>query len=137
MGSEAPGTWTRCWEIRRMPGNSSDVFTKQQRIAELAKRSPPMGFTSLAYRMDIDWLREALRRTRHDGAVGVDGQTADEYRANLERFARIASANGTGIVFLPMPVRLKHTLYPIWGQEYVTSTRPRAELHDVGRSHCP
>jgi group II intron reverse transcriptase/maturase len=67
-----------------MPGNSSDVFTKQQRIAELAKRSPPMGFTSLAYRMDIDWLREAFRRTRKDGAVGVDDQTWHQYAANLE-----------------------------------------------------
>ena len=53
-----------------------DVSTKQQRIAELARQSPEMGFTSLAYFIDIDWLREAYRRTRKDGAVGVDGQTA-------------------------------------------------------------
>ncbi len=67
-----------------MPGNSSDVFTKQQRIAELARRSPPMGLTSLAYRMDIDWLRVAFRLTRKDGAVGVDEQTWHQYAANLE-----------------------------------------------------
>ena len=36
-----------------------DVSTKQQRIAELARQSPEMGFTSLAYFIDIDWLREA------------------------------------------------------------------------------
>ncbi len=29
-----------------------------------------MAFTSLAYLMDIDWLQEAYRRTRKDGAVG-------------------------------------------------------------------
>lgn len=34
-----------------------------------------MGFTSLAYLMDIDWLREAFHRPRKDGAPGVDGQT--------------------------------------------------------------
>jgi group II intron reverse transcriptase/maturase len=67
-----------------MPGNSTSVFTKQQRIAELAKRSLPMGFTSLVYRVDIDWLREAFRRTRKDGAVGVDEQTWAGYATNLE-----------------------------------------------------
>ena len=60
------------------------VSTKQQRIAELAKRSPQMGFTSLAYLMDIDWLREAFYRTRKDGASGVDGQTWSEYERDLE-----------------------------------------------------
>jgi RNA-directed DNA polymerase len=60
------------------------VLTKQQRIAEMAKRSPSMGFTSLAYLMDIDWMREAFYRTRKDGAPGVDGQTWNEYAKNLE-----------------------------------------------------
>jgi group II intron reverse transcriptase/maturase len=50
----------------------------------LAKRSPQMGFTSLAYLMDIDWLREAFYRTRKDGAPGVDGQTWTEYASELE-----------------------------------------------------
>jgi len=39
---------------------------------------------SLSYHMDIEWLKEAYRRTRKDGAVGVDGQTAQEYAENLE-----------------------------------------------------
>jgi len=60
------------------------VFTKQQRIAELARRSPQMGFTSLAYLMDIDWLQAAFHRTRKDGAPGVDGQTWSDYERNLE-----------------------------------------------------
>jgi hypothetical protein len=37
-----------------------------------------MGFTSLAYHMDLEWLREAYRRTRKDGAAGVDGQTSGD-----------------------------------------------------------
>ncbi|MHB8899030.1 MAG: group II intron reverse transcriptase/maturase [Thermoguttaceae bacterium] len=61
-----------------------NVSTKQQRIAELAKRSPQMGFTSLAYLMDIDWLREAFHRTRKDGATGVDRQTWAQYAKDLE-----------------------------------------------------
>jgi RNA-directed DNA polymerase len=60
------------------------VSTKQQRIAELAKQSPQMGFTSLAYFIDIDWLQEAYQRTRKDAAVGVDGQTAQDYAVNLQ-----------------------------------------------------
>jgi hypothetical protein len=61
-----------------------DVSTKQRRIAELARQSPEMGFTSLAHFIDIDWLREAYRRTRKDGAVGVDGENGEIYAVNLE-----------------------------------------------------
>ena len=67
-----------------MHRNSSPVSLKRQRIAELAKQSPQMGFTSLAHHMDLDWLREAYRRTRKDKAAGVDGQTAADYEQDLE-----------------------------------------------------
>ena len=67
-----------------MHRNSSTVSTKQQRVAQLAKQSPQMGFTSLAHLMDIDWLHEAYRRTRKDAAAGVDGMTAEHYEANLK-----------------------------------------------------
>jgi len=60
------------------------VLTKLYRIAELAKRSPQMAFTSLSHHIDIDWLHEAHELTRKDGAPGVDGQTAKEYEKNLE-----------------------------------------------------
>ena len=56
-----------------------EVSTLRQRIAERAKRSPDLGFTSLAHLMDIYWMLEAFLRTRKDGAVGVDGQTVDDY----------------------------------------------------------
>lgn len=60
------------------------VSTKLQRIAELAEAKPDAVLTTLAHHIDLDWLREAYRRTRKDGAVGVDDQTAEEYAANLE-----------------------------------------------------
>jgi RNA-directed DNA polymerase len=60
------------------------VSTKLQRIAELARQMPDKALTSLAYRIDMEWLKEAYRRTRKDGASGVDGQTAEQYAANLE-----------------------------------------------------
>lgn len=61
-----------------------DVSTKLQRIAELARQMPDKALTSLAYRIDIEWLKEAYRRTRKDGASGVDGQTAEQYAAHLD-----------------------------------------------------
>lgn len=64
--------------------SSQTVSPKLERIAKLAKDAPQMAFTTLAHLIDVDWLREAYRRTRKGGAVGVDGQTADEYAANLE-----------------------------------------------------
>lgn len=85
-----------------------NVSTKQQRIAELAKQSPEMGFTSLAYFIDIDWLHEAYLRTRKDGAVGVDGQTADEYAANLrENLESLLDRAKSGTYQAP-PVRRVH-----------------------------
>jgi RNA-directed DNA polymerase len=64
--------------------NSASVSTRQERIAKLAKQAPQMGFTSLNHYIDLAWLREAYRRTRKDGAVGVDGLTAAEYEGDLE-----------------------------------------------------
>ncbi len=66
-----------------IPGPAS-VSTKQQRIADMARQAPEMAFTSLFHHIDRDWLHEAYRRTRKDGAAGIDGQTAKDYAANLE-----------------------------------------------------
>jgi len=62
---------------------SVPISTRLERIATLARhiRTP---LTTLAHHIDLEWLREAHRRTRKDGATGVDGQTADEYAAHLE-----------------------------------------------------
>ena len=64
--------------------SSANISTKLDRIATLAKDAPDMAFTTLAHHIDIDWLREAYRRTRKNGATGVDGQTATEYAVHLE-----------------------------------------------------
>lgn len=60
------------------------VTTKQRRIAKMAREAPGMVWTTLAHHIDVDWLREAYERTRKDGAVGVDGQTAQAYAEKLE-----------------------------------------------------
>src|SRR5205807_1977978 len=63
--------------------NPGTVSTRQQRIAELAKQAPQLGFTSLNHHIDLRWLYEAYLATRSDGAPGVDGQTAADYGAAL------------------------------------------------------
>jgi group II intron reverse transcriptase/maturase len=61
------------------------VSTKLRRIAALAREDPKRAFTSLAHHIDIEWLEEAYRRVRKDGAVGVDGQTAADYEEDLRK----------------------------------------------------
>jgi len=70
----------------KMQGTPSpeSVSTRLQRIAELARKAPELAFTTLTHHIDLELLHEAYRRTRKDGATGIDGQTATEYAANLE-----------------------------------------------------
>ena len=88
-------------------GNSSSqtVSTRLQRIEELARRSPKMVLTTLAQHIDVEWLREAHRRTRKDGAPGVDGRTAQEYAQDLEtNLHSLLDRFKTGTYYAP-PVR--------------------------------
>jgi RNA-directed DNA polymerase len=64
--------------------SSKTISTKLERIAELARSAPSMSFTTLAHHIDEEWLREAYRRTRKDGALGIDGQSAEQYALMLE-----------------------------------------------------
>ncbi len=69
-----------------MTGTSSReiISTRQQKVAALARIEPKLELTTLAHHIDEVWLREAYRRTRKDGAVGVDGVTAAQYEEGLE-----------------------------------------------------
>ncbi len=60
------------------------MYTKQQWIAEQAREHPERVFTSLHHLIDLDWMYEAWVLTRKDGAAGIDGRTADDYRTDLE-----------------------------------------------------
>ncbi len=60
------------------------ISTRLRQVAELAQRDPEWILTTLAHHIDIEFLREAYRRTRKSGATGVDGQTAAEYAEHLE-----------------------------------------------------
>ena len=85
------------------------ISTKIERIAKLAKQMPGVALRTLAHHIDIDWLKEAYRRTRKDGATGVDGQTAQEYAANLESNLRsLLDRAKAGDHYRAPPVRRVH-----------------------------
>jgi group II intron reverse transcriptase/maturase len=79
-----------------------------------------MAFTNLAHHIDIDWMHTAHAQTRKDGAVGVDGQTADEYEVNLESNLQNLLDRAKSGTYVAPPVRRVHI--PKAGS--TTETRP-------------
>lgn len=94
----------------KMPGTSSSesVCTKLQRIAKLAKEMPDAPMTNLAHHIDIDWLREAYRRTRKDGALGVDGISAEQYAQRLEENLQSLLGRAKSGTYRAPPVKRVH-----------------------------
>ncbi len=62
----------------------ANLSTKRQRIAELARTKPGVALCSFHHVIDLDWMKEAHRLTRKDGAPGIDGVTAADYEVNLQ-----------------------------------------------------
>jgi RNA-directed DNA polymerase len=82
-----------------------DVSTVQERIAEMAKRYPERGLTSLNRYLTEDWLGEAFRRIRKDAAAGVDGVDAETYQKIMkERLPELVNLAKSGRYYAP-PVR--------------------------------
>lgn len=94
----------------KMAGTSEPipVSTRLQRIAELARKAPNMVLVTLAHYIDVEFLREAYRRTRKDGAVGVDGETAAQYAAHLEENLRSLLERFKSGRYRAPPVRRVH-----------------------------
>lgn len=82
------------------------VSTKQERIAKLAREMPDVALKTVSHHIDLDWLREAYRRTRKDGAAGVDGQTAEDYAEGLDaKLEALLSRAKSGDHYRAPPVR--------------------------------
>jgi RNA-directed DNA polymerase len=87
---------------------SGNVTTKIQRIAKLAREHRKRVFSSVAHAIDLDWVREAYRRTRKDGAPGVDGRDAAAFAEHLEaNLQKLAEQLRMGS-YRPPPVRRAH-----------------------------
>ena len=88
--------------------SSTNTSTKRQWIAEQAREHPERVFTTLHRFIDLEWMQEAYRLTRKDGAAGIDGVTAADYEKDLE--ANLLDLLGrikSGSYFAP-PVRRHH-----------------------------
>ncbi|BCX81991.1 RNA-directed DNA polymerase [Methylomarinovum caldicuralii] len=104
-----------------MAGTSSqeNISTRQRKLVELARIEPKLELTTIAHHIDVVWLEEAWRRTRKDGAAGVDGVTASQYAAALEEnLTRLLERFKTGRYRAPA-VRRVHLPKPGTGK-----TRP-------------
>jgi group II intron reverse transcriptase/maturase len=88
--------------------SGNTVYTKQQRIAELARIHPDVSFTSLAHHIDLVWLYEAFGRTRKDGAPGVDAMTAEEYEKELNTHLRSLLERAKSGKYYAPPVMRAH-----------------------------
>src|SRR4029434_10680981 len=85
-----------------------NVTTKIQRIAELVRKHRTRVFSSVAHAIDLEWVREAYRRTRKDGAPGVDGRSAAAFAEHLEtNLSSLAERLRTGS-YRPPPVKRVH-----------------------------
>lgn len=81
---------------------SEIVSTKQNRIAALANERKKGQIFSLNQYLDLEWLKEAYRRTRKDGAIGVDEVTAEQYGENLEENLKdLLRRAHTGLYYAP------------------------------------
>jgi group II intron reverse transcriptase/maturase len=91
-----------------MAGRSSpnNISTKLRRIATLANQMPEAALTTLAHHIDVEWLNEAYRQTRKDGAAGIDGVTAEEYAKHLPvRLEALLNRAKLGDLYRAPPVR--------------------------------
>lgn len=71
----------------------------------MAKSMRGVALTTLAHHIDVDWLREAYRRTRKDGARGVDGKSAADYAQDLEENLRSLLDRAKAGTYQAPPVR--------------------------------
>jgi len=88
--------------------SSPTISTRLERIAKLAEQFPSSPMTTLAHHIDVEWLHEAYRRTRKDGARGVDGVSAEQYAERLgENLQALVDRAKSGTYRAP-PVRRVH-----------------------------
>lgn len=86
----------------------TSVLTRQQHIAEMAKKYAGSAFTTLSHHIDELWLREAYGRIRRDSAAGVDGQTVAEYGEDLSAKLKSLEARAKNGTYRAPPAKRVH-----------------------------
>lgn len=67
-----------------------------------------MVITTLAHHVDVHWMYEAYRRTRKNGAAGIDGKTAADFEENLEENLKVLVERLKSGRFRVPPVKRVH-----------------------------
>jgi RNA-directed DNA polymerase len=95
---------------------SITVSTKLERIARLAREMPQAALTTLAHYIDIDWLREAYRRTRKNGATADDVVIIFQREQDARRVADVLPKRLAkyGLTLHPEKTRLVDFRRPDW-----------------------
>jgi len=88
--------------------DSTDISPRLQWIATLAKRHPDQPLNPLAHHIEEAWLFEAYRRTRKNGAAGVDGCTAKDFERDLSANLRSFLERAKSGTYRAPPVRRPH-----------------------------
>lgn len=96
-----------------------DISTRQSRIATRARQTRGSAIHTLSRFMDLEWLKEAYRRTRKGGAPGIDGTTAEAYAEHLDDHLRDLLDRAKSGSYRAPPVRRVHIPKGVDG-----STRP-------------
>ena len=60
------------------------MSTKQNRIAEIAKKYQDKPLVTLHHHIDLEWMKAAYKKIKPTTSAGVDGQTLEMYGENLE-----------------------------------------------------
>jgi len=61
-----------------------NVLTKQNRIAEIAEKYRDKALVTLHHHIDLEWMQQAYKKVKPRTSPGVDDQTLEMYRENLE-----------------------------------------------------
>lgn len=88
--------------------DSGTISPQLQRIAAMVERHPDEALTTLSPCLEEDWLRAAFKRTRKDGAVGVDGRTAAHFQQDLAANLRSLRERAHSGSYRAPPVRRVH-----------------------------
>jgi RNA-directed DNA polymerase len=81
------------------------MTTQLTRVAEKAKADRKLRFTSLAHLLTPQFLAETWRMVNKKGAPGVDGETVEQYEANLEERIQDLYTRVRGKRYQAPPVR--------------------------------
>ena len=92
-------------ETSTAPRGGQWMATKLSTLTQRARENPKCQFTSLAYLLTEDFLKECLGELKRGKAPGIDGVTVKEYEAHLEENLQDLVARLKGKKYRPQPVR--------------------------------